>query len=819
MLTRAFKFLIEILWIVCFILLELSWFRNGASLRVRSFSFQIPEVKKLLGILIGLGLVWLFVANPWRKSSFWFNFKSSVSHVILILLFTLSVPIVFLVKEKNSLTHGLMGSYYSRESMQEEPLFKRIDPDINFPNHALDEFSRENYFITWTGYIRIPRTNEYTFTLRSDDGSALFIDDQLVIDNSGYHNARTKSGVLHLEEGFHPIKVSYFQYDKAHLLHLYWSGPRPFHWMKIIPGRYLYPEKPDLDAYQREQGTENVILALKILWLGVGLYYIRAFLKSRELREAYLTPFLFILIFVLALVVRLYLLEYPLGTLDSDEAIEGLMAKHILTQGERPILYYELPYMGSLKAHLAAAVFYFSGVSVIGLKLISVLFFLVFLWLMFLFTYKITDTKTALLTALLLAISPGFLALRSIYAGAAYMELLAFGTALLVILARIFYSKDAWTSHPLRWYGLAGFLAGVGFWTNPQIISYVLTFTFFWFLKDRLFVLRKSFAVFLLFALVGVFPLLLWNVQNQWETYTFLTDGEKSSWESQWLQFPTHFHDFLTQALPILVGTHTQYAMTNIAGDFAYLVIGVYVLSLGYALWRWDRSLSFSPVFRSPENRSDQITPSAGKNPQRLEIPLVLTLVTIGLFCGSNFGTLSRVPRYLLPLYSTLPIFLALFLLRIKRVSSVLFVFLLAVVLGVNLLGIFHLHKNSVGDERGLQTFLSILKDRHIRYIDTDYWIAYTLTFASNEEVICSPNLGPFTEDKYPAYTQQVLNARDRAYVAKIGLIKDKELEKTLLTKPSHLRYHNIKYFYSLYYPIIDQSSGLRDSKGREESP
>lgn len=819
MFSRAFKFLIEILWIVCFLLLELSWFRKGRPLRIHQFSFQIPQVEKLLVILIGLGLLWLFLVNPWRKSSFWFNLKSSISHVILIFLFILSIPIVFLVKEKNSLTHGLMGSYYSRESLREEPLFKRIDPDISFPNHALDEFARENYFISWTGYIRIPQTNEYTFTLRSDDGSALFIDDQLVINNSGYHNARTKSGVLRLEEGFHPIKVSYFQYDKAHLLHLYWAGPRPFHWMKIIPSQYLYPEKPSLEAYQREQGTENMVLAIKILWLGIGLYYIRAFLKSKELREAYLTPFLFILIFLTALVIRLYLLEYPLGTLDSDEAIEGLMAKHILTQGERPILYYELPYMGSLKAHLAAVVFYLFGVSVRGLKILSVLFFLVFLFLMFIFTRKITDAKTALLTALLLAISPGFLALRSIYAGATYMELLAFGAALLVILTRILYPKDTRTPHSLRWYGLAGFLTGIGFWTNPQIISYVLTFIFFWFLKDKLFILRKSFTVFLIFTLVGIFPLLLWNVQNQWDTYTFLTGEEKSSWESQWLQFPTHFHDFLTQAFPILVGTHTQYAMTTIAGDFAYLVLGVYALSLGYTLWRYDRSLSFLPFFGSPGNRGDKVTPLAERNREHLEIPLVLTLVTVGLFCSSSFGVLSRVPRYLLPLYSTLPIFLALFLLRIKRVSPVLFIFLLTSVLGVNLLGIFHIHKNSAVDGRGLQTFLTILKDRHIRFIDTDYWIAYTLTFASNEEVICSPNLGPFTEDKYPAYTQQVLNARDRAYVAKIGLAKDKELEKTLLVKKSRPEYLNIKYFYSLYYPVVDRVSNLRDRKDQEESP
>jgi 4-amino-4-deoxy-L-arabinose transferase-like glycosyltransferase len=818
MLRKTFKFLVEVLIILHFILLELAWFDKGVSFQIQRYSIEAHSVKRLLAILISLGLFWLFLTIPWRT---WSDFSHYISHWILILLLVGSIPFVFFIKEKNALPHGLLGSYYVNKDWSGEPLFTRIDPEVSFPNHALDEFSRENYSILWTGYIRIPRTAEYTFALRSDDGSTLSIDDQLVIDNSGVHNAKTKSALLRLEEGFHAVKISYFQLTKAHLLHFYWANPKPFNWIKIVSDQYLYSEKPEDEAHQRERAMENTVLVIKIFWLVVLLSYVRAFVKNQAFREAYLAPFFLLVIFLLAVLLRLYLLEYPLGTLDSDEAIEGLMAKHILTKAARPILYYDLPYMGSLKAHLTAMIFQVFGVSVSGLKVASTLFFLAFILLMYLFTKAITDFRTALLTTLLLAVSPGFLAWRSIYAGAAYMELLAFGTALMWILTKILYPKESDSSISsesissmpprkschLRWYSLAGFLAGVGFWANPLIIYYLLTFMFLWFIKDKRFILRKSFVVFVLFFILGVFPLLLWNLKNQWATYTFLTGGEKSSWDSQLFQFPINLHNLLVEAFPILVGALTHTDMINLAKDFAYIVIGAYVLSLMYILWLYDRDFFMrkGPKEDHPKDlprwlRIPQETHDSPSLKKGIEIPIVLIAVIVILFCLSKFGDLTRLPRYLLPLYSTLPIFLAIFLLRIKKTFPLLFVFLLASVLGVSLFGIANIHRYARLEERAFQTFLGILKDRHIQHIRTEYWMAYKITFASNEEVICSPDLFPYGEDKYPEYSHQVEGNPNRAYLTKIGTSQDEHVKRNLESKDSGPSYNNIKYFYSLYY-------------------
>lgn len=67
-----------------------------------------------------------------------------------------------------------------------------------------------NIGLVITGYIDVPKDHVYTFALNSDDGSQLWIDDELTIDNDGAHSSRTVTGQKALAMGLHPIKVLYF---------------------------------------------------------------------------------------------------------------------------------------------------------------------------------------------------------------------------------------------------------------------------------------------------------------------------------------------------------------------------------------------------------------------------------------------------------------------------------------------------------------------------------------------------------------------------------------------------------------------------------
>ena len=69
----------------------------------------------------------------------------------------------------------------------------------------------EEYGLIFLGTILIPEDGVYEFALKSDDGSALYIDGQTVIDNDGSHSAITALGLSALQKGNHRIEVRYFQ--------------------------------------------------------------------------------------------------------------------------------------------------------------------------------------------------------------------------------------------------------------------------------------------------------------------------------------------------------------------------------------------------------------------------------------------------------------------------------------------------------------------------------------------------------------------------------------------------------------------------------
>lgn len=75
------------------------------------------------------------------------------------------------------------------------------------------------------GLLRVQRSGIYSFHLQSNDGSALYIDGQKVINNDGDHKLLTKSGNVALAVGLHPITVRYFQQGGDMGLSLEYQGP------------------------------------------------------------------------------------------------------------------------------------------------------------------------------------------------------------------------------------------------------------------------------------------------------------------------------------------------------------------------------------------------------------------------------------------------------------------------------------------------------------------------------------------------------------------------------------------------------------------
>jgi hypothetical protein len=73
---------------------------------------------------------------------------------------------------------------------------------------------------------------------------------------------------------------------------------------------------------------------------------------------------------VAGVALRAWLLSNSLGTLDADEAVWGLMARHVL-DGELTTFYWGQPYGGTLEVFLTAPVFAVLGSSTLALKLVD----------------------------------------------------------------------------------------------------------------------------------------------------------------------------------------------------------------------------------------------------------------------------------------------------------------------------------------------------------------------------------------------------------------------------------------------------------------
>jgi len=98
-----------------------------------------------------------------------------------------------------------------------------------------------NFAFKYDGYIKIGGAGVYSFTLASDDGSQLFINDKLVVDNNGRHGMIAKTGQVNLAAGFHKITVTYFDAGGNAKLELKYKGPGVSE--QQVPANVLYYEE------------------------------------------------------------------------------------------------------------------------------------------------------------------------------------------------------------------------------------------------------------------------------------------------------------------------------------------------------------------------------------------------------------------------------------------------------------------------------------------------------------------------------------------------------------------------------------------------
>ncbi|MFV0522477.1 MAG: family 20 glycosylhydrolase [Mangrovibacterium sp.] len=123
--------------------------------------------------------------------------------------------------------HGVLykvykGPFYSYHEVGGTVLYSDTTDWLNIPVNTLGSMQGWEF----NGYLKIDAKGVYYFQLWSICGSALYIGDNLVIDNDGFSYDNNQSGQIELEPGYYPFKVKYFNMADGENIRLSFKRPK-----------------------------------------------------------------------------------------------------------------------------------------------------------------------------------------------------------------------------------------------------------------------------------------------------------------------------------------------------------------------------------------------------------------------------------------------------------------------------------------------------------------------------------------------------------------------------------------------------------------
>jgi hypothetical protein len=419
---------------------------------------------------------------------------------------------------------------------------------------------------------------------------------------------------------------------------------------------------------------------------------------------------LLLIILVLGFLLRFYLIQQNGFVIDSDEAIVGLMAKHLLEGASFPIFYYGQDYMGSLEAIVTSLVFRFFGQSNLSLKATPLIFSVIHIYLVYLITRNFISERFSLLAAAFCAFAPNALVLWSGKTRGGFIELVVLGSLCFLLSFKVLDRKK-WALIPLT------FFLGLGWWTNNQIVFYIIPMGVFcgyslFRTESFLSFLKLSVASVLAFIL-GSSPFWYANIllEPKWATFKVLFGGTGD------VDTIRNFKGFFLEALPILLGARKFWTETDFFLGASLLAYLLFAISL-FLFYR-------------------------NKSKNNLVLSFLVTVAFV--FCFSKFGWLSKAPRYLLPLYSVVPVIYAVGASEIfKRYGKNLSVFFSVCILSLQVFPVFTTNGMIEGMpivfqgqrvQRDHRPLYDWLEQQGYSFIDTNYWIGYRVAFETNERV------------------------------------------------------------------------------------
>ena len=530
--------------------------------------------------------------------------------------------------------------------------------------------------------------------------------------------------------------------------------------------------------------------------------------KSDQTRQ--LLIWILIGLFVLAVIVKVGLLSLEAFPFNSDEAIVGLMARHIL-EGKWPVFFYGQAYMGSLDAALIALGFMLFGSEIFVIRAIQILLYLGTILLTVNLSARIFRSQLAgLVSGLLLAVPTVNLTLYTTVSLGGYGEALLIGALLLFLAIHIEETPDN-TLYYLLW----GFFSGLGFWAFSLTIAYILPASVI--VVRSLWKSRRSRwwvqgALIFFAGIIGALPLIIWACENGVVVLFQELFGSAIAVDAGLDLLSTlvkHIQHFFLFGVTVTLGFRPPWTTEPIA-----------LLLVPLALVFWV--LVFIQIFRRLRD----------EGPHRAIYWMIAGVlgVVILVFILTPFGS-DPSGRYFLPIYVTLAIFAGDFFAQPAfkinaRFRALLLISVVAFNLWSNL-------EAALQYPPGITTqFDGVTRVDHrfdVQLVDflskhgetrgySNYWVSYPLAFESDEELIFIPKL-PYhldfrytdRDNRYEPYEIAVEGSNRVAYITTFHPALDGNIRaglRDLSVEWEEEKIGDYQIFYHLSRPVRPEEIG-----------
>lgn len=141
--------------------------------------------------------------------------------------------------------HGVQFEVFKSSPLSVLPSFQKLQSlrKGTAPEFALDSIFKngeptEGTPVRMEAYLEVAKDGNYEFFTQSDDGSKLYVDQVLIVNNDGDHGITERSGRADLTKGKHLITVEYFNGGGGGSLTIFYKengGPK-----RIVPANLLF---------------------------------------------------------------------------------------------------------------------------------------------------------------------------------------------------------------------------------------------------------------------------------------------------------------------------------------------------------------------------------------------------------------------------------------------------------------------------------------------------------------------------------------------------------------------------------------------------